>query len=42
MYLNQPAQLRELILNLSAAKILWLDTEVADWNTPNPIISDSG
>ncbi|WP_293046982.1 PD-(D/E)XK nuclease family protein [Moorena sp. SIO1F2] len=39
MYLNQPAQLRELILNLSAAKILWLDTEVADWNTPNPRLS---
>ncbi|WP_293069256.1 MULTISPECIES: DNA translocase FtsK [unclassified Moorena] len=39
MYLNQPAQIRELILNLSAAKILWLDTEVADWNTPNPRLS---
>ncbi|OLT57872.1 DNA translocase FtsK [Moorena bouillonii] len=39
MYLTQPAQLRELILNLSAAKILWLDTEIADWNTPNPRLS---
>ncbi|EGJ31724.1 MULTISPECIES: DNA translocase FtsK [Moorena] len=39
MYLNQPAQIRELILNLSAAKILWLDTEIADWNTPNPRLS---
>ncbi|NEQ81852.1 MAG: cell division protein FtsK, partial [Moorea sp. SIO2I5] len=39
MYLNQPAQIRKLILNLSAAKILWLDTEVADWNTSNPRLS---
>ncbi|WP_424095373.1 DNA translocase FtsK [Moorena producens] len=39
MYLTQPAQLRELILNLSAEKILWLDTEIADWNTPNPRLS---
>ncbi|NEO92565.1 MAG: cell division protein FtsK, partial [Moorea sp. SIO3G5] len=39
MYLTQPAQIRELILNLSAEKILWLDTEVADWNTPNPRLS---
>ncbi|WP_287297815.1 DNA translocase FtsK [Moorena sp. SIO2C4] len=39
MYLTQPAQIRELILNLSAAKIIWLDTEIADWNTPNPRLS---
>lgn len=39
MYLTQPAPIRELILNLSSAKILWLDTEVADWNTPNPRLS---
>ncbi len=39
MYLTQPAQIRELILNLSAAKILWLDTEIADWDTPNPRLS---
>ncbi|NEO73354.1 DNA translocase FtsK, partial [Moorena sp. SIO3H5] len=39
MYLTQLAQLQELILNLSASKILWLDTEIADWNTPNPRLS---
>ncbi|NEO79498.1 DNA translocase FtsK [Moorena sp. SIO4G3] len=39
MYLTQPAQIRELILNLSASKVLWLDTEIADWNTPNPRLS---
>ncbi|NEO35502.1 MAG: cell division protein FtsK [Moorea sp. SIOASIH] len=39
MYLTQPAQIRKLILNLSAAKILWLDTEIADWDTPNPRLS---
>lgn len=39
MYLTQLAQIRELILNLSAAKVLWLDTEIADWNTPNPRLS---
>ncbi|WP_293063763.1 MULTISPECIES: DNA translocase FtsK [unclassified Moorena] len=39
MYLTQLAQIRELILNLSASKVLWLDTEVADWNTPNPRLS---
>ena len=38
-YLTKPAEIRAVIQQLTTAKTLWLDTEVADWNTPNPRLS---
>jgi len=38
-YLREPADIRVMIQQLTTAKTLWLDTEVADWNTPNPRLS---
>ena len=38
-YLRAPEDIREAIANLSRAKILWLDTEVADWMTRQPRLS---
>ncbi|WP_416666300.1 DNA translocase FtsK [Egbenema bharatensis] len=38
-YLSHPADIRSLITQLTTYSILWLDTEVADWQTPNPRIS---
>ena len=38
-YLTKPAEIRVMIQQLTSAKTLWLDTEVADWNTPNPRLS---
>jgi hypothetical protein len=38
-YLREPAEIRAMIKQLMSAKTLWLDTEVADWNTPNPRLS---
>ncbi|MBA3923236.1 MAG: PD-(D/E)XK nuclease family protein, partial [Nostocaceae cyanobacterium] len=38
-YLNKPAEIQNRISQLASAKILWLDTEIADWNTPRPRLS---
>ncbi len=38
-YLTEQSKIRWLIDQLTAAKILWVDTEVADWNTSNPRLS---
>lgn len=38
-YLNKPAEIRNRISQLASAKILWLDTEIADWNTSRPRLS---
>ena len=38
-YLTKVDDIRTTINKLSSAKILWLDTETADWQTPNPKIS---
>lgn len=38
-YLTKPADIRVMIQQLASAKTLWLDTEVADWNTANPRLS---
>jgi ribonuclease D len=39
LYLTQSADIYSLITQLASCKILWLDTEVADWHTPNPRLS---
>jgi S-DNA-T family DNA segregation ATPase FtsK/SpoIIIE len=38
-YLKENRQIRDSIVKFSSAKTLWLDTEVADWQTPNPRLS---
>ena len=38
-YLTQPADIRSLVTQIASANILWLDTEVADYNTPSPRLS---
>ncbi len=38
-YLTEPAEISAAIATWVNAKILWLDTEVADWQTPNPRLS---
>jgi len=38
-YLQDPKDIRDAIADLSRAKILWLDTEVADWMTRQPRLS---
>lgn len=38
-YLTQPEEIRKAIASLKTAKILWMDTEVADWYTANPRLS---
>ncbi|PSB14194.1 cell division protein FtsK [filamentous cyanobacterium CCP2] len=38
-YLTHPSDIRSLIAQLATYPILWLDTEVADWQTPNPRLS---
>ncbi|BAY61308.1 cell division FtsK/SpoIIIE [Calothrix brevissima NIES-22] len=38
-YLTEAKEIREFISKLAAAKILWLDTETADWNTYYPKLS---
>jgi S-DNA-T family DNA segregation ATPase FtsK/SpoIIIE len=38
-YLTQTAAIQALINQLASFKTLWLDTEVADWQTPNPRLS---
>lgn len=39
MYLTRESQIRSMIEHLSSAKVLWVDTETADWQTPYPKIS---
>jgi DNA segregation ATPase FtsK/SpoIIIE, S-DNA-T family len=38
-YLKESADIRELIFQLATVKTLWLDTEIADWNTDYPKLS---
>ncbi|HAX74434.1 MAG TPA: cell division protein FtsK, partial [Cyanobacteria bacterium UBA11372] len=38
-YLTKNAEIKEVIGKLAAAKTLWLDTETAHWNAPDPKIS---
>jgi S-DNA-T family DNA segregation ATPase FtsK/SpoIIIE len=38
-YLTQPADIQVFINQITSVKTLWLDTEVADWHTPNPRLS---
>ncbi len=38
-YLTSPNEISSLITQLTSYPILWLDTEVADWDTPNPRLS---
>lgn len=38
-YLTTPTDIRSLIAELTTYPILWLDTEVADWQTPSPRLS---
>lgn len=38
-YLTQSADIRSQIAEFSSARVLWLDTEVADWHTPRPRLS---
>ncbi|GAA6620062.1 hypothetical protein [Scytonema sp. NUACC26] len=35
-YLTQAAEIQAIIPELASHPILWLDTEVADYNTPSP------
>jgi DNA segregation ATPase FtsK/SpoIIIE, S-DNA-T family len=38
-YLTQSTEIRAAITNLASTKTLWLDTEIADWDTPYPKLS---
>ncbi len=38
-YLTKNEEIRLRINKVASAKVLWLDTEVADWQTPNPRLS---
>jgi DNA segregation ATPase FtsK/SpoIIIE, S-DNA-T family len=39
LYLTEATKIRQAIAQLTTAKILWVDTEVADWNTSHPRLS---
>ncbi|MBO3458253.1 FtsK/SpoIIIE domain-containing protein [Aetokthonos hydrillicola Thurmond2011] len=39
LYLTKDTEIRPVITKLTSSKILWLDTEVADYNTSNPRLS---
>jgi len=39
MYLTTPNEIRQIISQLATYPTLWLDTEVADWQTSNPRLS---
>ncbi len=39
LYLTQATDILSLITQIASFKTLWLDTEVADWHTPNPRLS---
>ncbi len=38
-YLTKTDEICSIITKVASAKTLWLDTEVADWQTPNPRLS---
>ena len=38
-YLTKPETIRQAIDELTTYNILWMDTEIADWNTPYPRLS---
>ena len=38
-YLESAEDIRSLITHIAAFETLWLDTEIADWNTSNPRLS---
>ncbi|MBD2301732.1 DNA translocase FtsK [Nostoc sp. FACHB-190] len=38
-YLTEPATIQEVISQLTTTKILWLDTEIANWYTSQPKLS---
>ncbi len=38
-YLTKAAEIRTIISQLAMYPVLWLDTEIADWWTPNPKLS---
>ncbi|HEY9638694.1 MAG TPA: ribonuclease D, partial [Coleofasciculaceae cyanobacterium] len=38
-YLTKSDEIRSIITKIASAKTLWLDTETADWQTPNPRLS---
>jgi len=38
-YLTKTTDIQALITKITSVKTLWLDTEVADWQTPNPRLS---
>ncbi|MBW4480597.1 MAG: PD-(D/E)XK nuclease family protein [Tolypothrix brevis GSE-NOS-MK-07-07A] len=38
-YLTEATEIRAQIAKFTLAKTLWLDTEIADWNTPYPRLS---
>jgi S-DNA-T family DNA segregation ATPase FtsK/SpoIIIE len=38
-YLTETADICSLITKFTSCQVLWLDTEVADWTTPNPRLS---
>jgi S-DNA-T family DNA segregation ATPase FtsK/SpoIIIE len=38
-YLKENTQIRDIIAKFTSAKTLWLDTETADWQSPNPRVS---
>ncbi|MCV3217140.1 DNA translocase FtsK [Plectonema radiosum NIES-515] len=38
-YLTEATEIRAQIAKFALAKTLWLDTEIADWNTPYPRLS---
>ena len=39
IYLTDTEEIKDIILDLTETEILWLDTEVADYNTKNPRLS---
>src|SRR4028119_1199664 len=38
-YLTQADEIRSIITKIASTKTLWLDTETADWQSPNPRVS---
>ena len=38
-YLTDPGEIKYVISELASAKVLWVDTEIADWYTQNPRLS---
>ena len=38
-YLTKSDEIRSIITKIASAKTLWLDTETADWQSPNPRVS---